>query len=292
MSPKASIITRFAPSPTGHLHLGHAYSAWFAWHEAQTGSGRFLLRVEDIDRGRCRPDFEKAIHEDLAWLGLTWETPVRRQSDHMTDYSRALVSLTLKQLVYPCFCTRKDIAREIEAAAGAPHALPDGPDGPVYPGICRGLGFDEVENRKAAGEAFCLRLRMDTAISLAGPLDWTDLDRGRQRALPEIFGDVVIARKDTPTSYHLAVTVDDALQGVTRVTRGDDLFEASHVHRLLQALLGLPAPEYRHHGLLTGADGKRFAKRDKAQTIRSLRETGKTPAEVWDLAGVARDQRP
>lgn len=285
-------ITRFAPSPTGMLHLGHAYSAWAGWHEAMRSGGRFLLRIEDIDRGRCRPEFEIAILEDLAWLGLTWESPVRRQSDHLDDYTRALVGLTLKGLVYPCFCTRQDIAREIEAAAGAPHAASDGPDGPIYPGLCRHLSTDEVEARKDNGDAFALRLRMDQAVALTGPLDWTDVDRGRQKAVPEAFGDVVLARKDTPTSYHLSVTVDDGLQGITRVVRGEDLFEATHVHRLLQALLGLATPEYRHHGLLTDDAGRRYAKRDKALTIQSLRDAGKTPQQVWDLAGVPREAQP
>ena len=217
-------ITRFAPSPTGLLHLGHAYSAWFSWHEAARDGGRFLLRIEDIDGGRCRPEFESAILEDLSWLGLAWESPVRRQSDHLDDYTRALVGLTIKNLIYPCFCTRKDIQAEIEAAGGAPHDINKGPDGPVYPGTCRTLSVDEIEDRKHRGEAFALRLKCDEAATAAGALDWSDLDRGRQKATPEIFGDVVLARKDTPTSYHLSVTVDDHLQGVTRVTRGEDLF--------------------------------------------------------------------
>ncbi|MEK9672523.1 MAG: tRNA glutamyl-Q(34) synthetase GluQRS [Rhodospirillaceae bacterium] len=288
----AAPVTRFAPSPTGHLHLGHAYSAWFAWAEAAKSGGRFLLRIEDIDQGRCRPEFEDAVYEDLAWLGLTWETPVRRQSDHPDDYTRALVRLTLKDLVYPCFCTRKDIQTEIEAAGRAPHGIPAGPDGPVYPGICRGLSIDDIEDRKKTGNAFAFRLKTTEAIAKAGPLEWTDADRGPQTAAPDMFGDIVLARKDTPTSYHLSVTVDDHIQGVTRVTRGDDLFEATHIHRLLQALLGLKTPEYRHHPLKTDADGNRFAKRDKSLTIRALREDGKSPADVWGMAGVPAGERP
>lgn len=288
MPPAAPIVTRFAPSPTGLLHLGHAYSAWFAWHAAQKAGGRFLLRLEDIDRSRCRPEFEAAIVEDLAWLGLAWETPVRRQSGHFPDYRRALGQLDARGLIYPCFCTRADIAAEINNADAAPH----GPDGPVYPGTCRHLPWEEAEERKAAGIPFALRLKVDDALAATGPLTWTDLDKGEQRVQAAVFGDVVLARKDTPTSYHLAVTVDDALQGVTLVTRGVDLFAATHIHRLLQALLDLPVPAYRHHGLLTDADGRRFAKRDKALTLRALREAGTSPPEVWAMAGVAAEDRP
>lgn len=288
MPPAAPIVTRFAPSPTGLLHLGHAFSAWFAWHAAQKAGGRFLLRLEDIDRNRCRPEFEAAILEDLAWLGLAWETPVRRQSDHFPDYRRALGQLDARGLIYPCFCTRADIATEINNADAAPH----GPDGPVYPGTCRHLSWEEAEERKAAGIAFALRLKVDDALAATGPLTWTDLDKGEQRVQAAAFGDVVLARKDTPTSYHLAVTVDDAIQGVTLVTRGEDLFAATHIHRLLQALLDLPVPQYRHHGLLTDADGRRFAKRDKALTLRALREAGTSPPEVWAMAGVKPEHRP
>ncbi|MCW9001163.1 MAG: tRNA glutamyl-Q(34) synthetase GluQRS [Rhodospirillales bacterium] len=277
-------ITRFAPSPSGFLHLGHAFSALFAENEARLTKGRFLLRIEDIDPGRCRPAFEGAIFDDLSWLGLEWETPVRRQSDHMADYRAALDRLDGMGLLYPCFCTRKEIQHEIAHAGRAPH----GPDGPLYPGTCRHLHADVRQKSIAAGTPYALRLDMAKAeAAIDGPLYWTDRDRGTQRADPAAFGDVVLARKDIPTSYHLAVTVDDALQGVTLVTRGEDLLPATHVHRLLQELLGLPIPEYRHHHLLTGPDGKRFAKRDKAQTIRALREEGRTPAEVRRMAGVA-----
>ena len=270
--------TRFAPSPTGLLHLGHAHSALFA--AARAAPGRFLVRMEDIDGGRSRPEFEAAILDDLAWLGLQWQTPVRRQSEHMADYARALARLDARGLLYPCFCTRADIRREIEAAGAAPH----GPDGPLYPGTCRGLSAAERDDRKGAGAAFALRLHMTRATAAAGPLGWTERGHGRQTADPAAFGDVVLARKDTPTSYHLAVTVDDALQGVTLVTRGRDLFQATHVHRLLQALLDLPTPDYEHHRLLTDADGERLAKRHRSATLASLREAGHTPAEVRALA--------
>ncbi len=270
------IITRFAPSPTGHLHLGHAYSALFA---ARHGD-RFLVRIEDIDAGRCRPEFESVIFDDLSWLGLAWETPVRRQSEHMDDYAAALDVLDGLGLLYPCFCTRSDIRREFEAAGHAPHITPSGPDGPRYPGLCRHLELSERVDRTAAGELYALRLDMAQAVRHAGALTWHDRDKGRQTAQPHVFGDVVLARKDTPTSYHLAVTVDDHLQGITLVTRGEDLFSASHIHRLLQALLGYDGPDYHHHPLLKGDDGKRFAKRDKAATLRELREAG---ASVGDI---------
>jgi glutamyl-Q tRNA(Asp) synthetase len=275
-------VTRFAPSPTGRLHLGHAYSALFAWHLAQEAGGRFLLRIEDIDRARCRPEFEAGILEDLAWLGLTWEEPVWRQSGRMAVYDDALAALEFQDLLYPCFCTRKEIEQEIANAGHAPH----GPDGPVYPGTCRALGAMEREERIGRGEPFAMRLRMDRAMDEAGPLTFTDRTAGQVAvdALP--FGDIVLARKDVPTSYHLSVTVDDAAQDVTLVTRGEDLLPATHVHRVLQALLGLPAPEYAHHALLTGEDGRRFAKRDRGLTIQALREAGKTPEEVRAMAGL------
>lgn len=270
-------VTRFAPSPTGYLHLGHAYSALFA---ARHGA-RFILRIEDIDLARCRPEFEDAIFEDLGWLGLQWEYPVRRQSDHFDDYRAALDRLRELGLLYPCFCTRAEIAREIAAADSAPH----GPDGPLYPGTCRRLTAPERARRVAAGESFALRLDMARAIEAAGPLFWHDRGRGAMPATPEIFGDVVLARKDVPTSYHLAVTLDDHLQGVTLVTRGEDLLPSTHVHRLLQALLELRTPEYLHHALLTDESGRRYAKRDRSLTLRALRQAGRSPAEV--LAAVS-----
>lgn len=264
------ITTRFAPSPTGLLHLGHAASACFAADRAK--GGRFLLRIEDIDKGRCRDEFVTAIFEDLHWLGLAWEPEVRRQSLHFADYQTALDQLAALDLLYPCFCTRADIA----AIGAAPH----GPDGPIYPGTCRGIEAAERQERRQRGDPFALRLKTDEAARMAGPLTWHDHAEGRQTAQPHLFGDVVLARKDTPTSYHLAVTLDDAKQGVTLVTRGSDLFASSHLHRLLQALLSLPVPEWHHHPLLTDPSGKRLAKRDNAPSIRSLREQGIAPEEV------------
>ncbi len=272
-------VTRFAPSPTGRLHLGHAMSALFAAQAA--AGGRFLLRIEDIDEGRCRPEFTDAIVEDLAWLGLAWEAPVRRQSEHLDDFRDALARLDEMGLIYPCFCTRRDIQAEIAQAGRAPH----GPDGPLYPGTCRDLAAVERADRIAAGAPHALRLDMGRAARRAGPLSFTDRGRGRISVDGPGCGDVVLARKDVPTSYHLAVTVDDALQGVTLVTRGEDLLHATHIHRVLQSLLGLPEPEYHHHGLLTGEDGRRLAKRDRALTIQALREAGRSPAEVRAMAG-------
>jgi glutamyl-Q tRNA(Asp) synthetase len=270
------IVTRFAPSPTGYLHLGHAYSAIFAWRAARGAGGKFLLRIEDIDRTRCRPEFTDAIIEDLTWLGLDWDGAVRQQSQHFADYRAALDKLDARGLVYPCFCTRADIAAEIARAGGAPQ----GEEGPIYPGTCRSLTLEERQRRIAAGDGFALRLDVAKAIAVTGLLSWDDDEAGRVEAEPLSLGDVVLVRKDTPTSYHLAVTVDDALQGVTLVTRGADLCSATHLHRLLQALLDLPMPRYRFHKLLTDASGKRFAKRDKALTLRALRESGVPPEEI------------
>ena len=274
-----TVVTRFAPSPTGHLHLGHAYAALCAWRAATDSGGRFLLRIEDIDRQRCRPGFEADLLEDLAWLGLAWEQPVRRQSEHFADYRAALARLEALGVVDPCFCSRKDIA----LAGGAPHDSDQ--DGPPYPGRCRGLSAAEAAARIAAGHPCATRFDIAKALALAGPLSWHDRAAGPQAARPERLGDIVLARRDTPTSYHLSVTVDDALQGVTLVTRGTDLFTATHIHRLLQALLGLPTPDYHHHALLTGPDGNRLAKRDGAKTIRALRCAGHSAAEVRALAG-------
>lgn len=277
---RMTTITRFAPSPTGYLHLGHAASALFSAKQAGPG-GRFLLRIEDIDQTRCRPEYLDAIYEDLSWLGLEWEQPVRVQSDHFSDYQVVLDRLSDMELLYPCFCTRKDIQAEIARIGNAPH----GPDGALYPGTCRHCSPTERNDRIAAGESYALRLDMAAAIKRVGrELTWFDRSAGKQIATPEIFGDVVLARKDTPTSYHISVTHDDHLQGITLVTRGEDLFFASHLHRLLQELLGYDVPEYYHHGLLTGPDGKRFAKRDKSKTLRSMREDGMTPAAVIALA--------
>lgn len=268
------IVTRFAPSPTGRLHLGHAFSALFAERAARTAGGRFLLRFEDIDGGRCRPEFAAGILEDLTWLGVRWDGPVRVQSEHADDYRAALVRLRGRGLLYPCFCTRKDIQDEIARAGHAPH----GPDGALYPGICRGLAPAEAERRIAAGTPYALRLDMARALAaVPGPLRFEDRDAGTIVADPAQFGDVVLARKDVPTSYHLAVTVDDALQGVTLVTRGLDLLPSTHVHRLLQALLDLPVPDHHHHRLLTDAAGQRLAKRADSASLATLRAAGAMP---------------
>jgi glutamyl-Q tRNA(Asp) synthetase len=276
----SEIVTRFAPSPTGLLHLGHAYSALLGWRSARESGGRFLLRIEDIDAARCRAEFVASIEEDLAWLGLDWDGAVRRQSEHFIDYKAALDRLDVAGLIYPCFCTRAEIAAEIARAGGAPQ----GEGGPLYPGTCRNLSREERSRRIASGASFALRLDVAKAAAQTGPLFWEDTERGRIEATPEALGDVVLARKDVPTSYHLAVTVDDARQGVTLVTRGADLFAATHIHRLLRALLDLPVPRYRHHRLLTDGGGKRFAKRDRALTLRALREAGRTPEEVRGMA--------
>lgn len=277
------IVTRFAPSPTGRLHLGHAHSALVGWLAARRSGGRFLLRIEDIDPARCRPEFEAGIVEDLAWLGIDWDGPVRRQSEHMDDYRAALEHLSQLGVIYPCFCSRKEIAAEIAAAGQAPHG-----DGPLYPGTCRHLPEAVVRERIAEGRPHALRLDAARAAALTGPLTWIEDGEGLAGEItvdPSRNGDVVLARRDTPTSYHLAVTVDDALQGVTLVTRGRDLFAATHVHRILQALLGLPAPRYRHHVLLTNAAGERLAKRDRAAALASLRAGGLGPGAVRALAG-------
>ena len=275
------IVTRFAPSPTGHLHLGHAHSALLAWRRARESGGRFLLRLEDIDATRCRADYADSVLADLAWLGLDWDGAVRRQSAHFADYRAALDRLAACGFVYPCFCTRAAIQAEIARAGSAPH----GPEGPLYPGTCRGLAADRRAARVAAEEPYALRLDVARAVAAAGTLSWIDEQEGAVRADPASHGDVVLARKDVPTSYHLAVTLDDALQGVTLVTRGEDLFTATHIHRLLQALLDLPVPRYLHHRLLTDASGRRYAKRDRALTIAALRDAGNSPAEVRARAG-------
>ncbi len=270
-------VTRFAPSPTGYLHLGHAHSALTGWHRARVESGRFLLRIEDIDPARCRPEFEAAILEDLAWLGLDWDGEVRRQSEHLEDYRAALAQLDARDLIYPCFCSRKDIA----AATTAPH----GPEGPVYPGTCRNLSTELVSERQARGDPYALRLNVAKALGLAGPLTFEDEREGVVPARPETLGDVVLARRDAPASYHLCVTVDDHLQGVNLVTRGTDLFHATHIHRLLQAILDLNVPTYAHHLLLTNAAGERLSKRDGAASLRALRQAGRSAEEVRAMAG-------
>ena len=276
------IVTRFAPSPTGFLHLGHAYSALFAEKAARAEGGKFLLRIEDIDRGRCRLEFESAIKEDLRWLGLNWDSVVIRQSDRFDLYKKALSNLSTRHLIYPCFCTRKEIQAELMRSGNAPHGL----DGPVYPGTCRSRSAEERKQKINRGEPYALRLDVAKASDEVGTLTFHDGQYGEVSVDPTIGGDIILSRKDTPASYHLAVTVDDAAQGVTLVTRGRDLFAASHVHRLLQALLDLPVPEYHHHRLITDSAGRRFAKRDQAVTLAALRAEGHSPQDLREMVGL------
>jgi glutamyl-Q tRNA(Asp) synthetase len=281
-------VLRFAPSPNGYLHLGHARSAILNARTAARIGGRLLLRIEDIDLSRRRPEYEAAIFEDLGWVGVAFETPVRRQSEHFEDYRAALDGLATRGLLYPCFCTRGDIARVV---ADKPD-WPRDPDGaPLYPGRCRDLPAEEIARRRAAGEAFALRLDMRRACA-CGParLAWREFGEGdiahTETAAPELWGDVALARKDIPTSYHVAVVIDDALQGVTDVVRGEDLFHATSLHRLLQVLLDLPEPNYRHHGLVLGADGRKLSKSEGARSLQALRAAGVGVAEVARLAGL------
>ena len=266
-------VSRFAPSPTGRLHLGHAYSALCAHDFARGRDGCFLLRIEDIDPVRSRAEFVDAILEDLLWLGLEWDDEIVYQSERLPLYAEALERLQREGLVYPCFCTRAEIAAEIAASAAAPH----GPDGPRYPGTCRALAPSERQPLKARPHAW--RLDVVKAVERSGPLRWTD-HGAELEAEPGIFGDVVLARKDAPASYHLAVTVDDAALGVSDVVRGRDLYASTHVHRLLQALLDLPTPAYHHHRLIGGDGGDRLAKRHGAPTLADLRAGGADPAEL------------
>lgn len=273
------VTSRFAPSPTGRLHLGHAWSAIQAHDRARGAGGRFLLRIEDIDGTRSRPEFVAGILEDLAWLGLDWEEPVLFQSARLGLYADAIERLRAMDLLYPCFCTRAEIA----ASLSAPHDTGD----PVYPGTCRHLASEE-RGRRMRGERYAWRLDMARATALLSPADglvWHDEIAGDVIATPEIHGDVVLARKDAPASYHLAVTVDDAAQGVSHVVRGLDLFASTHVHRLLQALLDLPTPVYRHHALLVDDTGHRLAKRNDAPTLAAMRASG------VDGAALANDLR-
>jgi glutamyl-Q tRNA(Asp) synthetase len=269
-----NVVTRFAPSPTGRLHLGHAYSALLAHDFARAHSGMFLLRIEDIDPGRSRTAFVDGIIEDLDWLGLMPDGEIVYQSERLPRYAAALERLRAEQLVYPCFCTRASIAAEIAGSAAAPH----GPDGPLYPGTCRKLSADERARRRSV-EPHAWRLDAERASAAAGPLCWQEGEE-KVPAEPGLFGDVVLARKDAPTSYHLAVTLDDAAQDVSDVVRGSDLRAATHVHRLLQALLRLPSPIYHHHALLLGPDGERLAKRHNAPTIEGIRLGGADPVEL------------
>jgi glutamyl-Q tRNA(Asp) synthetase len=285
-------VFRFAPSPNGYLHLGHAYSALLNFEAARESGGRFLLRIEDIDGARCRPEFETAIYHDLAWLGIGWEAPVRRQSGHLSDYRNALEKLNAMGLVYPSFESRAEIARLVgEREAHAP--WPRDPDGaPLYPGAAKLFSADARGRLFESGEPYALRLDMAAALARAGDLTWIEHgggpegETGAVTARPEAWGDVVLARKETPTSYHLSVVVDDALQGVTEVVRGRDLFWSTSVHRLLQALLGLPQPCYRHHRLVLDAEGRKLSKSTAATALRELRAGGAIPADIRGLVGL------
>ena len=279
-------VFRFAPSPNGYLHLGHALSALLNAEAAAAAGGRLLLRIEDIDVTRCRPEFENAIYEDLAWLGIDWEQPVRRQSEHFGDYRAALERLEAMELIYPSFESRAEIAALVaERERDGP--WPRDPDGaPLYPGTARELPPEERARRMAAGEPYALRLDMSKALARAEALTWDEAEREVIAANPAAWGDVVLARKDTPASYHLAVTVDDALQGVTDVVRGQDLFHSTSVHRLLQSLLGLPEPRYRHHRLILDADGRKLSKSTAATALRQLRAEGLTPADIRRRIGL------
>jgi glutamyl-Q tRNA(Asp) synthetase len=285
-------VFRFAPSPNGYLHLGHALSALTDFEMARAHRGRFLLRIEDIDATRCRPEFEDAIREDLAWLGIAWDEPVRRQSDHLDAYRNALAKLEAQGLVYPSFESRAEIARLVaERERHAP--WPRDPDGaPLYPGEGRRIAPD-VRARRMAVEPYALRLDMNAATEKTGALTWVEIGEqvgeGKETLLaqPEAWGDVVLARKETPTSYHLSVVVDDALQGVTHVVRGQDLQAATSVHRVLQALLGLPAPVYHHHRLILDEDGRKLSKSTQATSLRELRAQGVTPADIRRMLGLA-----
>jgi glutamyl-Q tRNA(Asp) synthetase len=289
-------ILRFAPSPNGYLHLGHAYSALLNHDMARERNGRLLLRIEDIDASRSRQEYETAIYEDLAWLGIAWERPVRRQSEHFGDYQAAIAKLDAQGLLYPSFESRGDIAAlvaERERHAGS--HWPRDPDGaPIYPGRARKLTPAERQRRIAAGEPYALRLATDAAVARAGVLTWDETglgpqgQTGRITAAPQMWGDVVLARKDMPTSYHLAVTVDDALQGVSDIVRGRDLFWSTSIHRLLQALLGLPEPSYHHHELILDANGDKLSKSEQAKSLRELRAAGMSATDIRRMVGLGR----
>jgi glutamyl-Q tRNA(Asp) synthetase len=287
--PMPQPVFRFAPSPNGYLHLGHALSALINFDMARERGGRLLLRIEDIDRTRCRAEYEAAIFEDLAWLGIAWEEPVRRQSDHLDPYRAALGRLEARGLIYPAFESRAEIAR-IVAEREARGTWPRDPDGsPLYPGDARAMRAVERTRRIQAGAPYVLRLDMDAALAATGALTWSESGAGPCRetgtvsAHPEAWGDVVLARKETPTSYHVSVVVDDALQGVSDVVRGHDLFAATSVHRVLQTLLNLPAPAYCHHRLVRDAAGQKLAKSTHATSLRHLRQQGATPADIRRL---------
>jgi glutamyl-Q tRNA(Asp) synthetase len=288
----SSLVCRFAPSPNGYLHLGHALSALMNFDMARATGGRFLLRIEDIDRARCRSEFETAIYEDLAWLGIGWDGPVRRQSEHLDQYGAALARLGADGLVYPSFESRAEIAALVSPAPGT---WPRDPDGaPLYPGTGRALSQSERARRIAAGEPYALRLDMAAAIDRAGAsaLDWVetgsgpDGETGTVAAAPARWGDVVLGRKEAPASYHLSVVIDDARQGTTHVVRGRDLFWSTSIHRLLQVLLDLPVPVYHHHRLMLGADGRKLSKSTQATALRTLRRNGITAADIRRMVGL------
>lgn len=286
-------VFRFAPSPNGYLHLGHALSALLNGDLARAANGRLLLRIEDIDQSRCRPEYEQAIYDDLAWLGLAWEQPVRRQSEHFDAYRDALAKLQSQGLLYASFESRGDIARMI-GERGDVQSWPRDPDGAlIYPGRRAAMSDAERKKRLDDGEPYALRLDMGAAIARIGALIWNEAGHGPAGesgdviALPQSWGDVILARKDVPTSYHLSVVIDDALQGVTDVVRGQDLFWSTSVHRLLQALLDLPVPVYRHHRLMLDADGRKLSKSTQATALRAHRAEGRTPADIRKMVGLA-----
>ncbi len=291
-------VLRFAPSPNGWLHLGHAYSALFAFETAKRLGGRLLLRIEDIDVGRCREEYVEGIYEDLAWLGIEWEEPARRQSEHFAEYEAVLKRLRDMELVYPCFATRKEIQDAILASGIPLQAWPSDPDGaPLYPGIYKDMPRERLNELMWEGRSYAWRLDIEKAKAKAesingGPITFyeegtgTRGDTGILEIKPELFGDVVIARKDVPTSYHLAVTADDAFQGVTLITRGQDLFPATYIHRILQILLGYPEPRYHHHGLIRDETGRRLSKSAKDMGLRELRAQGRTPADIRRMVGL------
>jgi glutamyl-Q tRNA(Asp) synthetase len=285
-------VFRFAPSPNGHLHLGHALSALINFDMARQSGGRFLLRIEDIDASRCRPEFEAAIYEDLAWLGITWEQPVRRQSEHFDSYRAALARLDRAGLIYAGFESRSEIAGLV-AARDAQARWPRDPDGaPLYPGGARALPPEERRRRIAAGAPHALRLDMAAALARAGAISWRESGAGPAQqtgevtAAPADWGDVILGRKEVPTSYHLAVVIDDAAQGVTRVVRGRDLFWSTSVHRLLQRLLDLPAPDYHHHELICDTEGRKLAKSTGATALRQLRQNGASAGDIRRMVGL------
>ena len=285
-------VFRFAPSPNGYLHVGHALSALFNAEMARKTGGRLLLRIEDIDTARCRPEYEAAIYEDLAWLGIQWEQPVRRQSEHLDDYREALVRLDALGLIYPGFESRADIARLV-AVREAQGSWPRDPDGvPLYPGDAKRMSAAEQARRIDSGEQYALRLDMEAALARTGLLSWSETgtgpggETGTVAANGTVWGDVILGRKETPTSYHLAVVVDDAAQGVTDVVRGRDLFHATAVHRILQELLGLPAPRYHHHRLVLDESGTKLSKSTQSTGLRELRALGATPAEIRRRVGL------